>query len=286
MEPKLLNKSTIVLISIFSLIIITFVLLISLFRDSSIIIFCDVGQGDGVYIRTPNHEDIVIDAGPDGKIAECLSRYMPFYDRTIEWAFLSHPQQDHYGGYLMLNKHYKINTFVTNLIYNGETFTRLLTTLRKNNTTITSFFQGDTLTKNGYIISFLWPSREYFFSHTYVQDGKRTTQSDLNAFSQVFIFSSNRMSILFTGDIDPETSFHISGIYPVSILKVPHHGSKNGLTASLLALAHPKLAVISVGKRNSFGHPSRIITDLLLSFGIPYKRTDQEGDIVIKNVKK
>jgi competence protein ComEC len=281
MEPKLISKGKLGLIMGMSLLITAGVFFITLVKDSPKTVFCNVGQGDGTYIRTVDHEDIVIDAGPDGSMSECLGRYMPFYDKTIEFAFLSHPQKDHYGGFNLLTNHYKINTFVTNLIQNSMTFSNLLNKLQKNNTHIVSYFEGDIVKRKSYSITFLWPSKKFFFDHSFFQYGKRISSHDLNSFSQVFIFESNTLRILFTGDIDPQTSLSIKDIGPVTILKVPHHGSINGLTANLLARSKPQLAVISVGVKNAFGHPSKAILSLLKTFHIQIRRTDREGDIVI-----
>ena len=71
------------------------------------VVFCDVGQGDGAYIRTENNIDIVIDAGKSKNILTCLGKYMPFYDRKIELVILTHPELDHYGGLIDVFKNYK-----------------------------------------------------------------------------------------------------------------------------------------------------------------------------------
>ena len=70
------------------------------FSDKTLhLIFCDVGQGDGIYIRTPTGADIVIDGGKsNGLMLECLSENMPFWDRKIELLFATHPDADHIGG--------------------------------------------------------------------------------------------------------------------------------------------------------------------------------------------
>ncbi|PIP63493.1 hypothetical protein COW97_02205 [Candidatus Roizmanbacteria bacterium CG22_combo_CG10-13_8_21_14_all_34_12] len=90
--------------------------------------------------------------------------------------------------------------------------------------------------------------------------------------------------VLFTGDASPFVLGRLSHstIGKVDILKVPHHGSKNGLTKKFLDLADPSTAVISVGKNNSYGHPSKEVLDMLKAKNIKIRRTDEEGDIVFK----
>ena len=67
----------------------------------------------------------------------------------------------------------------------------------------------------------------------------------------------------------------------VNYLKVPHHGSKNGLSQSLLDAASPQIAVISVGKNNSYGHPSKEVLNMLEAKEIKIMRTNEVGDVEI-----
>ncbi len=79
-----------------------------IFNTQSVVVFCNVGQGDAAYLRINNKVDVLIDSGPDSRVLDCLGKYMPFYDKTIELAFLSHPHFDHYGGFLSLAGRYHI----------------------------------------------------------------------------------------------------------------------------------------------------------------------------------
>jgi competence protein ComEC len=69
--------------------------------------------------------------------------------------------------------------------------------------------------------------------------------------------------------------------YGTTILQVPHHGSKYGLYPDSLDLAEPTLAVISVGKKNGYGHPSKQALDILKAKNIRTWRTDEQGELVI-----
>jgi len=68
-------------------------------------------------------------------------------------------------------------------------------------------------------------------------------------------------------------------VHNVNYIKVPHHGSKNGMTQDYLEVLEPKAVVISVGRNNTYGHPSLEIIDLLKSKGVKTYRTDESGDI-------
>src|SRR5947209_5703275 len=64
------------------------------------LIFCDVGQGDGMLLITPGGSQIVVDGGPGNRIWGCLSAHMPFWDRTIEMIVSTHPHSEHMEGFL------------------------------------------------------------------------------------------------------------------------------------------------------------------------------------------
>src|SRR3990167_10239079 len=102
-----------ILFSFFSLMVAFFIFLSSLSDERTKIVFCNVGQGDAAYIRIKNKSDVLIDAGPDKSILSCLGKYMPFWDRKIEMAFLSHPNSDHYNGYFYIADRYQIDKFIT-----------------------------------------------------------------------------------------------------------------------------------------------------------------------------
>ena len=76
------------------------------------LVFCNVGQGDSTYIRTPSNLDMLIDGGPDDKVLSCLGRHMPFYDRTLDVVVLSHPQADHMRGLISVIQRYNVKYFV------------------------------------------------------------------------------------------------------------------------------------------------------------------------------
>ncbi len=259
-------------------------------KDSrTLVVFCDVGQGDGAYIRLENKIDILIDAGPDRKILDCLGKYMPPYDHTIELAIISHPQKDHIGGLLYVYPRYHIDRLaMTPLRERSKTFSDVLKRIQDDHTMVVFVKQGMRFTLKDANITFLWPS-EYFLEKNLQFDplhDKNYALSSLddNDFSEVFFFQQGNYKILFTGDASISTLGTLShqSNLKSTILKVPHHGSKNGLTLSFLKLADPRVSVISVGKHNSYHHPSKEVLDMLQASKTQIRRTDEEGDIVIK----
>src|SRR3989344_2631863 len=83
------------------------------------IVACDVGQGDAILIQK-NTTQILIDGGPNQKVLDCLGRHMPFWDRTIEFVILTHPELDHYGGLIDVVKTYNIKTYAHNGTTSGN----------------------------------------------------------------------------------------------------------------------------------------------------------------------
>lgn len=244
------------------------------------IVFCDVGQGDGIYIRIKNQIDLVIDAGPDKKILACLGRHMPYYDRKIEYAIGTHPQKDHVYGFLYLLDHYKMENYImTRRENNAKFFTQLIKKLRIKKVNIVFATAQNTINILGDTIEIYWPDEDYLANNS--------SKVDENYFSIISLFTEDDFRLLLTAD-SPPTILETVGkrynlyLHHVDILKVPHHGSKNGLNEFFLKLADPTISVISVGKNNSYGHPSKIILDMLKASKTKVRRTDLEGDIVFK----
>lgn len=269
------SKRAIFLAIIFSFIVSLIIFFNNFFDERTKIVFCDVGQGDAAYIRIKNKIDVLIDAGPDQKILSCLGKYMPFWDRKIELAFLSHPNNDHYNGYFFIADRYKIDKFITvNSPIVSKTYKKLLNKILQNKIPI--FFKtiGNKIDVQNVQFTFYWPPISF-------------TSSNDNDFSQILLFQENNFRVLFTGDASPFVLGRLSHGFlgKIDILKVPHHGSKNGLTKKFLDLADPTIALISVGKNNSYGHPHQVILDMLKAKNIKIKRTDVEGDVVF-NLKE
>ena len=266
-----------ILFSFFSLMVAFFIFLFSFFDERTKIVFCNVGQGDGAYIRIKNKIDVMIDAGPDKSILSCLGKYMPFWDREIELAFLSHPNNDHYNGYFFIADRYKIDKFITVNTYDlivSKTYKKLLKKISDKNIPLLFGVSEDKISVAGDDFTIYWPPKEF-------------NSANDNDFSSVIAFrcrgaSRPAQTILFTGDASPFVLGRLShgAIGKIDILKVPHHGSKNGLIKKFLDLADPLVAVISVGKNNSYGHPHQKILDMLKAKNVKIRRTDVEGDIM------
>ncbi len=263
------------------------------------IVFCDVGQGDAAYIRTPDGKDMLIDGGPDTSVLACLGRHMPFWDRHINIVVVTHPQKDHAGGIDDVVTRYKVD----HLILGPEgtdilDYVALRQVMRMRNIPTTLLYAGDTFSLGPVRMDVLWPSRAWI--EGLIDTGELTVAStsarlasgailgyqtgrDLNDFSYYMKLIYGTFDVLFTGDgdarIQPEI-INTAMLSPVEAVKFPHHGSKTGMLPEFLEKIQPDVAVISVGK-NSYGHPTDDALRLLRSHGVQTRRTDLDGDVEI-----
>lgn len=215
------------------------------------VVFCDVGQGDGAVVVL-GHFQAVIDTGAyEDKMLDCLAKHIPFWDRKIELVFLSHSDKDHIGALGGIKKFYKIVKQVEKASV-GDRF--VYQSLQFD------IFKGS---ENNILIPM-------------------QGSSESNEASIVLEMKYGNFSALFTGDIDMENEKALvaSGLLAkVDVLKVAHHGSKYSSGEEFLAKLSPKYAVVSVGKKNTYGHPAPEVLERLLGVGTKALRTDELGEI-------
>lgn len=278
---------------IFSITLIIFVVGIAVFDYSRFydgklhLVFCNVGQGDVIFIRTPGGKDILIDGGPDDLVLDCLSNHMPFWDRTIEVVVLTHPHADHLTGLISVLERYQVIHYFTEKVENRtKVYQRLQDTLALKNVTAKYTFSGDRIDfPDKTQLLTIWPDKEVI-NNQELQDvessEKDSSSLDVNGFSVISEISFGDFNVLLTGDAGVLIENKIAKIVGnVDILKVPHHGSKTGMSEYFLEELRPLLAVISVGVKNRYNHPSEEMINLLKSKQIKTLRTDRDGEIEV-----
>ncbi len=235
------------------------------------IVACDVGQGDAILAVYGNIQ-ILTDGGPDNKVLDCLGRHTPFWDREIELVVLTHPEKDHYGGLIEVFRRYKVNNFLYNKISSGSQGYKVLEKeVGSSGVNLITPDVGKVIRVGLMSLDILHPSKEF--------ESKQT-----NNYSIVYKLRYGDFEALLTGDIEQSISDQLaenSEIGKVEYIKVPHHGSKNGLTENLLKAVMPKVAVISAGRNNSYGHPHEEILKILRDYDTKILRTDEMGDVKI-----
>lgn len=250
------------------------------FEDGKLhLIFCNVGQGDAIFIRSPEGLDILVDGGPDDSILSCLSNHMPFWDRSIELMILTHPHADHLSGLISVIKRYSVKQFATEKLSNNTAmFGEFMNLINKKKIPAQYVYSNDKfLLKDNLKIIFLGPSEEFL-----QRSSPGGTIGETNEFaSLVTLLNYGQFRTLLTGDSQAiSLAEFIAGQDSIDILQVPHHGSKTGLNETILNQLAPKLAVISVGK-NKYGHPTEEVLRLLGNQAIRLLRTDRDGEVEI-----
>ncbi len=244
----------------------------------------DVGQGDAILLQGPQGGRMLIDTGPDpDRLLRLLDARVPPWDRRIDLVVLSHPHEDHVGGLWLLLRRYRVGAVVEPGMLGpgpGDAAYRAELAAQGSSTRIVA--AGDRLWLDGIPLDVDWPlpgkvSREPG------ADGK-----SINNVSIVLELHFGARRMLFTGDaeeeVDPQLlgrglADHLGG--RLDVLKVAHHGSGTATTNALLDALLPRVAVISVGWGNSYGHPAPATIDRLIAHGAQVYRTDMDGSVAI-----
>ncbi len=250
--------------------------------------FLDIGQGDASYIIFPSGEDMLIDCAKDGRILVALGRVMTPFDRTIDYLIVTHPDNDHYGGCIDVLKRFRVNHIVYNgLRKNQEPYWRYFWDMVESEDAVYHEIGGrETWELASSTFSFLYPD------HPVTADmsvpGSVEEPIDNNT-SIVAKLTFGAESVLFTGDTERALEEYLVGAakgeLDSDVLKVGHHGSPGSSSQAFVDAVSPRYASISVGKENTYGHPSQRVIRRLERSGADIWRTDESGDIEMRLYK-
>jgi competence protein ComEC len=241
------------------------------------VIVCDVGQGDAILAEYKNIQ-VLFDVGPDNKkVLKCLENHMPFWDKTIEMVILSHGDSDHVGGLNDVMKTYKVSSFFSNGLLNEDIEQKISSK---------KISQNDVIEIGLFKFEVVWPEVKLGNERSASSGDKDGNENSVAGILTVPSTSSGQnWSIFLTGDMESDAEQKLVWRQilnsPVTVLKVSHHGSRTATSQELLNVLKPKIAVISVGKNNRFGHPTNEVLERLKNSGAEIKRTDKHGEIVL-----
>lgn len=238
--------------------------------------FLNVGQGDAALISTPDSKKILIDAGPDLTILSKLNRYFSFFDRRIDLMILTHSDADHITGAIDILKRYDVGAILFNGTKNNSVYYQeLLKTVFQKQIPIYVAYSGQVVKMGDGVVFKIFSPLENLFA-------KRVKDENFSSIVGKLIFVKN--SFLFMADAPQKLEQKLLALDLSSdVLKVSHHGSKTGSSFDFLRKVNPAFSIISVEKKNKYGHPHQEVLERLNNIGTKILRTDLFGDIQIQS---
>lgn len=260
-----------------TLILITFIAIKPYLSPYGTITMLDIGQGDSFIIELPYRKAVFfIDAGAkmsfednqatDTKYKQVIKPFLYANGiAKIDAIFVTHEDIDHVGSVPFMLNDFKVDRVFLSDYYHlpSETINKW----KEKDIAVQRIVAGNEIDFHGYPIQILSP---------------HTDKKETNSNSLVMHMNLGGLGWLFTGDIDKNIEGEIIKQYPnlpFDVLKVAHHGSNSSTDKSFVEQYKPSVAWISVGKDNSYGHPTKDVLDVLHNEGMTIFRTDQDGAV-------
>ena len=237
----------------------------------TLLVGCDVGQGDAYVLPTGPGSGVLVDAGPDVQAADrCLDR---LGIDALPMVLVSHLDADHVGGLAGAFHDRDVGVVATGTFSPADTRVRAFEGLvRGAGGEHAVLVPGDRRAEGGVAVEVLAPFPE-----------RATAAAEANDLSLVVRVTVNGLRILFTGDLGAEAEARLVSAgtdLRADVLKVPHHGSGDA-DPEFLAASGARVALISVGADNTYGHPTDQLLTWLAKAGMRVHRTDREGDLAV-----
>jgi len=249
------------------------ILLIQIFYQSNQqkllkIVFLDVGQGDAIFVETPNGFKTLIDAGPNSTVVRSLSKFVPFYDRSIDLLIATHSDADHVAGFVDIINRFKIKSFGQNSVFDSDGLnTEIKKLLDEHNIDKYFLHTGNKIIldeEENIYVEILWPEKD-------------SEEKDNNDNSVVTRIIYKDVKIMLTGDVSSKIEEKLVKSFGIgnsssqnnlqsNILKAGHHGSKTSTSIEFLSAVDPEYIIMSAGKDNRFGHPHQQVLDTINLF--------------------
>ena len=238
----------------------------------------DVGQGDGIYFCTKNHESLFLDGGSSDVSLVGTYRILPFLKRNgvgkISYWFVSHTDNDHISGLMeAIDAGYPVEhvVFAKHGLKEAEGCREFLKKLEEHKIPVLFLEEEDCMYFGESSMTCLFPDADY-------------EKEDVNARSMILRYESENFSAIFTGDISSEEEAYLlekENIKEVSLYKAAHHGSKYSNSEGFLRKLSPRISVISYGKNNHYGHPGKEAVEHMKDYSDKVYETAFYGQITV-----
>jgi competence protein ComEC len=236
-----------------------------------------VGQGDAILVEAPGGATMLVDGGPDPELTlRRIGANLPFHARQIDLLVLSHPHQDHVAGLVEILDRFRVDAVLeAGIAFENPSYERLLADATAAAIPVVHARAGAEVALDaGTNLRILYPDEAD--ASAALPDG------DINNGSVVLEIRHGAFRALLTGDAEAPVEAALvarGALEPVDVLKVGHHGSHSSSTSEFLDAVRPRVAVISAGIDNEYGHPAP--ETLAALAGVPVFRTDLDGDVEI-----
>jgi competence protein ComEC len=223
---------------------------------------------------------MLIDGGPDpGRLLVELDRRLPPWDRRIDALVLTHPHEDHVAGLPVLLERYRVGrVYETGMRGPGPGYGAFARDLAGPSAPPDGTLRtGARIMLDDITFHVLWPDPDRVPREP--PDGGR----GINDVSIVLLGEVAGRRFLLTGDVEDDVDPLLAerGLPPVDILKVAHHGSATASTPAFLDEVRPRVAIVSAGAGNPYGHPARSTIERLRATGARVLRTDTDGSVAV-----
>jgi competence protein ComEC len=228
----------------------------------------DVGQGDSFLLQVREGAVLVDQGPPEAEVDNQLSRLGV---RRLSLLVLTHPQRDHVGGAAEVIEHLEVDRVVEPaLLVQNPDQTAALAEASERSVPVTTARAGVTFRLGRLVLRVLWP------------DGPGTADEDPNLRAIVILASYGRVDALLTADAESPVTLPLNPP-PVEIFKVAHHGSSDEGLGRLLDVTKPRVAIVSCGRDNDYGHPTpTTMATLDAAPELELFRTDRDGRVVVE----
>jgi competence protein ComEC len=231
----------------------------------------DVGQGDSILVQFPDGETMLVDAG-DQAHGQDVVRYLRQRGCSrIDILVGTHPHADHIGGMAAVLAAFPVGkVWDSGFVQASRVQQEYLATITRKGIQFGKPRRGFTQDIGNVRVEVLAPARLL-----------RGTDSDANNNGLVLRVSHGKVSFLLMGDAEGRERATVPNWPASTVLKVAHHGSRNGTTAAFLRAVKPELALISCAAHNDYGHPHAETLAALRSAGAKIRNTAADGTIVV-----